>query len=873
MLDSETKRRIDTARDILVGKVPDPKSQVEQITIALIYKFMDDMDLQSVEMGGKRSFFKGKFEKYSWSNIFNPRLGGIEMLALYGEAITSMNTNANLPELFRNIFKNAYLPYRDPETLKLFLKTINEFTYDHSEKLGDAFEYLLSVLGSQGDAGQFRTPRHIIDFMVQVLGPKKNETVLDPACGTAGFLISAYKYILNNNQDPKGSNNADPKGFKKPLGSLTTQEKQKLYENFTGYDISPDMVRLSLVNLYLHGFVKPQIHEYDSLTSEERWNEYADVILANPPFMSPKGGILPHKKFSVQSNRSEVLFVDYMAEHLTPNGRAAIIVPEGIIFQSAGAYKQLRKYLIEHNYLWAVVSLPAGAFNPYSGVKTSILFLDKALAKKTDQILFVKVEADGFDLGAQRRPIDRNDLPKTLKVLETFRVSILDGKAASFNPTIDSAKQTLRVSSTVKESDGKETLRVLTVPISKLAETGDYNLSADRYREVIRVGKQTYPMAKLEDVCEINPETAIPLEIFGETEFTYVDISSVENGTGKTDFSNKLSTKEAPSRARRLIKDNDVLLSTVRPNLKAFAFIKNLPEKAIASTGFAVLRATERILPEYLYAIILDEKTVAQMILQMGKGAYPSINQTDVEALQIPLPPLETQRQIVDEIAAHQRIIDGARQVVEGWKPDVELELIQCLPDGVADWETAKIDDVCDFIDYRGKTPNKSESGVRLITAKNVKMGKLTDEPKEYIADYESWMTRGIPKKGDVLFTTEGPLGNVAILDIPDEKFAVGQRIITLQSKEGIILPIYLANVLMSNSIQAEIEKLSTGSTVKGILARYFREIEIPLPPLEVQREIVARIESERKIVEGNRELIRLYEEKVKKVIARVWEG
>ena len=322
MLDSETKRRIDSARDILVGKVPDPKSQVEQITIALIYKFMDDMDKQSVELGGKSSFFKGDFKKYGWGNIFDPRLGGVEMLNLYGEAITRMSQNANLPELFRNIFKNAYLPYRDPETLKLFLKTINDFTYDHSEKLGDAFEYLLSVLGSQGDAGQFRTPRHIIDFMVQVLDPKKNETVLDPACGTAGFLISAYKHIVKSSQESG-----------KPLNA---QDKQKLYENFTGYDISPDMVRLSLVNLYLHGFVKPQIHEYDSLASEERWNEYADVILANPPFMSPKGGVMPHKKFSVQSNRSEVLFVDYMAEHLTPNGRAAIIVPEGIIFQSAG---------------------------------------------------------------------------------------------------------------------------------------------------------------------------------------------------------------------------------------------------------------------------------------------------------------------------------------------------------------------------------------------------------------------------------------------------------------------------------------------------------------------------------------------------------
>ncbi|MCX7985752.1 MAG: SAM-dependent methyltransferase, partial [Bacteroidales bacterium] len=290
MLDAETKRRIDTARDILVGKVPDPKSQVEQITIALIYKFMDDMDKESVAMGGKATFFTGDYKRYAWSEIFNPRLGGYEMLNLYAEAITLMSQNPNLPALFRNIFKNAYLPYRDPETLKLFLKTINEFSYDHSERLGDAYEYLLSVLGSQGDAGQFRTPRHIIDFMVEVVSPQKHETILDPACGTAGFLISAYKYILRENTSEKyKSINGNNGTYRADL--LTPEERKKILSNFKGYDISPDMVRLSLVNMYLHGFVQPQIFEYDTLTSEERWNEYADVILANPPFMTPKGGI------------------------------------------------------------------------------------------------------------------------------------------------------------------------------------------------------------------------------------------------------------------------------------------------------------------------------------------------------------------------------------------------------------------------------------------------------------------------------------------------------------------------------------------------------------------------------------------------------
>src|SRR5258708_1331303 len=180
-------------------------------------------------------------------------------------------------------------------------------------------------------------------------------------------------------------------------------------QHFMGYDISPDMVKLSLVNMYLHSFPNPNVFEYDTLTSEERWDDTYDVIMANPPFMSPKGGIRPHKRFSMQANRSEVLFVDYIAEHLTIHGRAGVIVPEGIIFQSQGAYKTLRKMLVD-NYLYAVVSLPPGIFQPYSGVKTSILLMDKSLARKASSVLFIKARSDGFSLGAQRRPIDKNDL-------------------------------------------------------------------------------------------------------------------------------------------------------------------------------------------------------------------------------------------------------------------------------------------------------------------------------------------------------------------------------------------------------------------------------------------------------------------------------
>ena len=457
MLDTQTKRRIDDCRDILVGKLPDPKAQIEQITIGLIYKFMDDMDKEAVELGGQAKFFSDykvpdsefpndrnkdkviEFSKYAWDKLMHPKVTANEMLTLYSEAIEGMEKNPNIPQLFRDIFNNAYLPYRDPETLKLFLKTIGEFEYTHSEKLGDAFEYLLSVMGSQGDAGQFRTPRHIIDFLVAIIDPDKTDSILDPACGTAGFLISAYKHILlKYSKDNKQGmniyeyNKLEKKPFNNLGDKLTPDDRKKLIQNFVGYDISPDMVRLSLVNLYLHGFNNPNIHEYDTLSSEERWNENFDVVLANPPFMSPKGGIRPHKKFTISSIRSEVLFVDYIAEHLNPNGKSGIIVPEGIIFQSGTAYKDLRKMLVE-NHLFAVVSLPAGVFNPYSGVKTSILLMDKTIAKLRNEILFIKVENDGYSLGAQRYPIEGGQLTDIIKNISLYKIDEFLIEESSYN--------------------------------------------------------------------------------------------------------------------------------------------------------------------------------------------------------------------------------------------------------------------------------------------------------------------------------------------------------------------------------------------------------------------------------------------------------
>ena len=646
MLDADTKRRIDTARDILVGKVPDPKSQVEQITIALIYKFMDDIDAESEALGGRRQFFAGDFARYGWPQLVRAGLGGHEVLSLYAEAITRMPENPGIPALFRDIFNNAYLPYRDPETLRAFLKIIDTFTYDHSERLGDAFEYLLSVLGSQGDAGQFRTPRHIIDFMVAILNPKKDETILDPACGTAGFLVSSYKHILEANTDADGSS------------TLTPDEKGKLAANFKGYDISPDMVRLSLVNLYLHGFVEPHVVEYDTLTSEERWNEYADVILANPPFMSPKGGIRPHRRFSVQSKRSEVLFVDYMAEHLTPTGRAGIIVPEGIIFQSQTAHKQLRKMLVE-NYLVAVISLPAGVFQPYSGVKTSILILDKVLAKKADRIAFFKVENDGFDLGAQRRAIVENDLPQvTQAVKEYLNMDAQDrqDKAKSSCPSCSSMLQHLISQGTA-----------LIAEKGKIAANGEYNLSGERYRE--RTARHhSFPMVSIGDSGLFRvesggtPKSNVQEYWNGGIPWaTLIDLPASHFITEIRATQRTISELGLNKSSARLIPENSVVVST-RATIGRIA-INRIP--LATNQGFKSIVITDltRVIPEYV-AFTLT-KLVPTMEAWATGGTFKEISKSKFCELQIPLPPLEVQREIVAEIEGYQRVIDGAQAVVE----------------------------------------------------------------------------------------------------------------------------------------------------------------------------------------------------------------
>lgn len=830
MLDTETKRRIDTCRDILVGKVPDPKSQVEQITIALIYKFMSDMDAESVELGGKRKFFAGDYRKYDWTQLMAPNMGGHDVLHLYSEAITKMSQNTGLPELFRDIFKNAFLPYRDPETLRSFLKEIHKFTYDHSEKLGDAFEYLLSVLGSQGDAGQFRTPRHIIDFMVEVIDPKKNESILDPACGTAGFLISSYKHIRNANTKKK-------RGDK-----LTADDKKRLVKNIRGYDISPDMVRLSLVNLYLHGFTEPHIEEYDTLTSEEKWNELYDVILANPPFMSPKGGIKPHKRFTVQAKRSEVLFMDYIVEHLTPTGRAAVIVPEGIIFQSGTAYKALRKMLVEQS-LVVVVSLPAGVFQPYSGVKTSILIMDRRLAKKRDDILFVKIENDGFGLGAQRREVPGEQLTETTKQLKEF---------------FKQAKQ-----------DGHDWGTRAHAVLKKLvAENGEYNLSGERYKTIEALSSD-YPFVPIGELCVVERGASPrPIKKYVTNDaggVNWIKIGDAQIGSKYITETKEKITSEGAKKSRA-VKAGDFILS----NSMSFGRPYVMATDGCIHDGWLLLRDTsEQLDRDYLYHVLGSDAVYAQFQRMATGGVVNNLNSAIVRGVQIPLPPLEVQKAIVAEIEGYQKVIDGARAVLENYRPHIPIH---------PDWQMVELGEIIEGKPkngYSGK-PVDEVTDTKVLTLSATTSGKLDASKFKYLDEEIPMNAPCRCRNGDIYLqrgNTAELVGTAARFDLDDPSFIYPDLMIRIRADESKVDTSYLLFALQSEPVRTFIKQNAVGAAGnmpkinQGIVLR----IPISLPPLEEQQAIVAEIETEQALVEANRELIDRFGEKIKQTIARVW--
>ncbi len=359
-------------------------------------------------------------------------------------AFDKMKTVGKAGGVFTEYMKGATFMIDKPRLLDQVVRDINNIEMADRDTKGDLYEYMLSKIASAGRNGQFRTPRHIIRMMVDMTRPTKEDTICDPACGTAGFLVSAGEYM--HEEHPDWFND---RAFREHYNR----------EMFTGVENDPSMLRIAAMNLQLHGIDEPNLLNRDSLSNANAGlRDQFSLILANPPFKGSLDydAVEPGLLQTAKTKKTELLFLSLMLRMLTTGGRASVIVPDGVLFGSSKAHKTIREEIIEKHRLEAVISMPGGVFKPYAGVSTAILFFTKTGTGGTDRVWFYDMQADGFSLDDKRAPVAENDLPDI--------VARYQNRAA--------------------ETERKRTEQSFFVPKAEIVAQ-DYDLSINRYKEIV----------------------------------------------------------------------------------------------------------------------------------------------------------------------------------------------------------------------------------------------------------------------------------------------------------------------------------------------------------------------------------------------------
>lgn len=477
---SGLRQKVDQLMDILwAGGVNNPMDSIEQISYLLFLRLLSEKDdvLASLDKKYGR-IFSGKWTRFAWGNFVT--LTGDSLFNSARDAIESLHELPGLTDTGKLLFSRATLKIYDRPTLRAVIQGIHGLdliAQEGHDLKGDMYEYLLSKLSLSGTNGQFRTPRHIIDMIVQLVNPQPGQHICDPACGTAGFLISAFTHILHEYTRP-----AD---LKRGLvdGSLLKAGQWKFIEEqaFTGFDNDANMVKIAILNLYLHQLEKARISLMNPLTTGFGGaypGRRFDVILANPPFAGKvqDESILSDLNYKLNTRATELLFLKWFIDHLASGGRAGVIVPNGVLFGSAKAATSLRELLLTECDLQAVVGLPSGVFKPYSGVGTAALIFARPSTPSslpvTQSVWFYDLTADGFSLDDKRTPTEANDIPDVL------------------------AKWPSR-------EEGPNSYRVT---IEKIREN-DWSLAAGRYKAVItEEDKHDIPEVILRDVIQLEKE-------------------------------------------------------------------------------------------------------------------------------------------------------------------------------------------------------------------------------------------------------------------------------------------------------------------------------------------------------------------------------
>jgi Type I restriction-modification system methyltransferase subunit len=413
---SGIRQKVDQLMDILyAGGVNNPMDSIEQLSYLIFLRLLSERDEQIalIEKGYQR-IFSGQWARYAWGNFVT--LTGNELFDTLRGAIEKLHELPGLSSTGQLLFRNATLKIYDRPTLRAVMQIIAQMDlspHDSHDVKGDMYEYLLNKLSQSGTNGQFRTPRHIIDLIVALVDPRPGMRMCDPACGTAGFLISTYKHILRRHSKPADLARGIVDG-----SSLKAKQWEFLEQHaFTGFDNDANMVKIAILNLYLHQLERAHIEHFNSLTTGFGGaypGRRFDIILANPPFAGrvQDESILTDLNYKLNTRATELLFLKWFIDHLAPGGRAGVIVPNGVLFGSANAATGLRELLLTECDLQAVINLPSGVFRPYAGVATAALIFEKG--RKTQSVWLYDLTADGFSLDDKRTPIKANDIPDVL---------------------------------------------------------------------------------------------------------------------------------------------------------------------------------------------------------------------------------------------------------------------------------------------------------------------------------------------------------------------------------------------------------------------------------------------------------------------------
>ena len=477
MLKAELKSRINQLWDrFWSGGIANPLTAIEQMSYLIFMKRLEDLDVQHQRLSEARkekyiSIFEGH-EDCKWSNW--KYFPAEKMIKHVREVVFPFIKNIRRGEDtgFSKNMKDAIFVIPKPSLLQEAINIIDNINLSaqNQDVQGDIYEYLLNELKTSGKNGQFRTPRHIIRMMIELIEPKLGDKICDPACGTGGFLINSYEYILRKNTsddiieyDKEGvaHNLVGDKIVKKELWDLLRKN------TFCGFESDPTMVRISLMNLILHGIENPNIKRIDSLSKSFDQTQRFDVVLANPPFTGSIDITDINDNFRVKTRKTELLFVELFYNLLHNGGRGAVIVPNGVLFSSSNAHKKIRQMLLEKCQLEAVISMPSGIFQPYSGVGTAVLvFVKGGVTKK---VWFYEMKNDGFSLNQKRNFLDgKGDIPD---IVEKFK-------------------------------NKEESKQSFIVPIEKIIEN-EFSLSISRYKEIEHEEiKYEKPKVLIENVLE-----------------------------------------------------------------------------------------------------------------------------------------------------------------------------------------------------------------------------------------------------------------------------------------------------------------------------------------------------------------------------------